>query len=95
MQWPKIVAAGTTTTSSGTTSAAIALPKVSDGTTPARVVMVTCTTLGYIKFGGAACTTSDILVTATPLIVDTHGVGFYTVLQETAAAKINVVPVEA
>lgn len=94
MQWPKITGQGTTTTSSGSSSSAIALPKLADGVTPARIVMVTCSTLGYIKFGGAACTTFDILVTPNPLVVDAHGTGFYTVLQETASAKINVVPVE-
>lgn len=93
MQWPKITRAGTTTTSAGTSSSAIALPTAADGN-PAKVVMVTCSTLGYIKFGGAACTTSDILVTPNPLLVDTHGLGFYTVLQQTAAALVNVVPVE-
>ena len=95
MGYPKIVGAGTTTTSSGS-SQAVALPKLADATTVARYVRVVGTTLGYIKFGVGAptCTANDILVTSEAEIFDVGGFSHYAVLQETAACKINVVAVE-
>lgn len=91
----KISQAGTTTTSGAASSAAIAIPNSASGT-KAKFVRVTGSTLGYIKFGlsGVAATANDILVSSTPQYFDVGGFSHYAVIQETAACKINVVPVD-
>lgn len=91
----KISQAGTTTTTSGTTSAAIAIPNSASGTR-AKCVRVIGSTLGYIKFGssGVAATANDVLVSNIPQYFDVGGFTHYAVIQETASCKINVVPVD-
>lgn len=90
-----VVAVGTTLTSSGSSQQGT-VPTTADGRA-ARFVRVTASTLAYIKFGADApvtCTINDILITSTPSVFPTNGCGFFAVLQETAASKVNVVPVE-
>lgn len=88
-------AVGTTVTSSGTASAATAIPN-GPGGTRAKRVRVTGTTLGYIKFGdsGVAATANDILVTTTPTYFNVGGHTYFSVIEETASCKVNVVPVD-
>lgn len=88
-------AVGTTVTSGAAASAAAAIPN-GPGGTRAKRIRVTGTTLGYIKFGpdGVAATANDILITTTPTYFNVGGHSHFSVIQETAACKINIVPVD-
>lgn len=92
-----VAAVGATTTTSGS-SQPFALP-VNASAVAARYVRVCATGNVYIKFGtaiGVTVTTNDILIAAnTPEVFNVNGFSHYAVLQETAAAKVNVSPVEA
>ena len=92
----KISGRGTTTTTSGTCSAAIAIPNDAAGTR-ARFVYVAADTVAAIAFGltgmGAA-TADDTMVTNEPNVFDVAGWTHYRVIQVTAGAKVNVSPVE-
>ncbi len=88
--------AGTTVTSGAAASAGAAIPNSASGTR-AKWVRVTGSTLGYIKFGAAdtvAATANDILVSSTPSFFFVGGFSHYSVIQETAGCKINIVPVD-
>ncbi len=89
-----VSATGTTVTSGAAASAAAAIPNSASGT-KAKWVRVTCSTLAYIKFGDAtvAATANDALVSSTPsffFVPQSH----FSVIQETAGAKVNIVPVD-
>lgn len=89
------VVAGITTTTSGT-SQSVSIPNAADGNR-ARCLMLTATGNCYIKFtkGAGTCTSTDMMVPANyPISVNCKQFDTYSVLQETAAAKINVVPIE-
>lgn len=93
--YTSISQAGTTVTSSGTASAAAAIPNNASGTR-AKFVRVIGSTLGYIKFGNSAvaATGNDILVSSTPAFFHVGGHTHYSVIEETAGCKINIVPVD-
>ncbi len=90
-----ISAAGSTVTSGAAASAAAAIPNSASGTR-AKYVRVTGSTLGYIKFGAStvAATTNDALVSSTPSLFYVGGHTHFSVIQETAGCKINIVPVD-
>lgn len=82
-----VAGAGVTTTSSGTSQSG-ALPTTADGR-KAKFVLVTATTLAYVKFGAGTaptCTLNDILVSSHGRVFNVSSQDFYAVLQETAAA---------
>lgn len=92
----RISGVGTTTTTSGTSSAAIAIPNDSSATR-ARFVYVVADTAAAIKFGPSgvgAATVNDIVVTSRGVILDVGGHTHYRVIEVTAGAKINVSPVD-
>jgi hypothetical protein len=87
---------GVTVTSSGSASAAAALPTTAAGRSP-KVVEVVATTIAYIKFGDdtVAATVNDIMVNMHPRRFVVAGMGgHFSVLQETASAKVNIVALE-
>ncbi|HEX2581237.1 MAG TPA: hypothetical protein VHL08_04605 [Dongiaceae bacterium] len=82
---------------SAATSASVALPTYANGS-PARYCRLSCTGYLYVKFGigTVTATTSDILLSPnTPAIFATRQFTALAYLQETAGAKLNVVPVES
>lgn len=95
MKFVSVSAVGTTVTSGAAASAAAAIPNTASGTR-AKAVRVTASTLGYIKFGtsAVAATANDILVSTTPSLFYVGGQTHFSVIQETAGAKINIVPVD-
>lgn len=89
------VVVGTTTTTSGV-SQSVSVPNTADGNR-ARCVMAVATGNVYIKFtkGAGTCTTNDLMLAANmPQLFNCTQFDTYSVLQETLAAKINVVPIE-
>jgi hypothetical protein len=89
-------AAGTQVTS-GAASAVAAIPNASDGAR-ARFVRVQATGNCYVRPGtsGTTCTVNDILLSPnTDLRLNVQGFTHIAYLQETAAAKINITPLEA
>ncbi|WP_442498790.1 hypothetical protein [Methylobacter sp. sgz302048] len=94
----KITATGITVTT-GAASAATAIPNTASGKT-ARIVRVICpvpSAYAYIKPGTSTTTaTADcIAVTANEqLILDVNGCTHIAHIQGSAAAKINIVPIE-
>lgn len=93
--YASISAAGTTVTSAAAASAAAVIPNSASGTR-AKYVRVTGTTLGHIKFGGSAvaATVNDILVSSTPSLFYVGGHTHFSVIEQTAACKINIMPVD-
>jgi hypothetical protein len=82
---------------SGAASAVVAIPNAADGAR-ARFVRVQATGNCYVRPGtsGTACTVNDILLSPnTDLRLNVQGFTHIAYLQETAAAKINVSPLEA
>lgn len=92
----RISGRGTTTTTSGTSSAAIAIPNDAAGTR-ARFIYAVADTQAAIAFGlsgmGAA-TADDTMITSDGQVFDVAGWTHYRVIQVGAGAKINVSPVE-
>lgn len=90
-----ISAVGATVTSGATASAAAAIPN-GPNATRAKAVRVTASTLAYVKFGvaGVAATANDILVSTTPSVFWVGGQTHFSVIQETAGSKVNIVPVD-
>ncbi len=89
-------AAGTQVTT-GASSAAVAIPNAADGNR-ARFVRLQSTGNAYVRPGpsGASCTASDILLSPNEaLLLNVQGFTHIAYLQETAAAKINITPLEA
>lgn len=88
-------AAGTQVTT-GAASASASIPNAADGNR-ARYIRVTALASAYIKVGltGLTCTVNDILVPAGASInLNVQGMTHFAHLQETAAAKLNVLPLE-
>lgn len=96
MQSIRFSGVGTQTTTSGSSSSAIAVPNDASGTR-ARFVHVVADTAAAIKFGKStvAATANDAMVTNQPIIVNVGGDTHYAVIQVTAGAKVTVTPVEA
>lgn len=96
MAYISVSAVGTTLTSGAAASAATAIPNTGNGGR-AKAVRIVSDTSGHIKFGGAAvaATANDILITSTPTVFWVAGFTHFSVIQNTAAAKINVIPVDA
>lgn len=92
-------ATGTTVTS-GAASANVAIPNDSNGTT-ARAVMLTAGGVAnpalHVKLGttnAVAATANDLMVGPLPIVVVTRGYGWIAYLQETAATKLQIAPIE-
>jgi hypothetical protein len=81
---------------SGGTSAVVALPVNAAGKSP-KHVRLQCTGNVYVRPGGAGttCTVNDILLSPNnDVFLDTANFTHLAYLQETAAAKINITPLE-
>lgn len=91
-----VTAAGTTITTSGTT-ASVTIPNASSGEIP-RYIRVASTAACYVKLGtaSATATTSDILVQPADAVIlhVPQGVTKIAAIQDTAAGKCNIVPLE-
>jgi hypothetical protein len=90
-----IAAAGTQVTS-GAASAQVAIPVRADGV-KANYIRVVALASAYVKVGltGLTATANDILVPAgTSIQLNVHGMTHIAYLQETAAAKLNFLPLE-
>jgi uncharacterized alpha/beta hydrolase family protein len=86
---------GTTVTSAATT-ANTAIPNDSTGTT-AKWVILTGTGNVHVKLGPTntvTATANDLMVGTVPIVINTRGNSFIAYIQETAAAKLNIAPVE-
>lgn len=82
----------------GITTASVAIPFDSGGTRLARFVRFQATGYAYVRPGAAAvtATVNDILLSGSEdLILNVSGCTHIAYLQETAAAKINITPVES
>ena len=96
-----VYAAGVTvgsTVTSGASSANVAIPNNSNGTT-ARAVILTGAVAGavHVKLGidnTIAATANDLLIGTTPVVISTRGASFIAYIQEATAAKLNIAPVE-
>jgi hypothetical protein len=89
-------AVGATYTSS-VSSTSQTIPNTVDGTR-ARCVLLTATAFLYVKFtrGAGTCTANDLMISPNyPMIVNCRQFDTISYLQETAAAKINITPLEA
>jgi hypothetical protein len=87
---------GVTITTSGT-SASATIPTSSDGNPP-RYVRVSSTAAAYVKLGTAAATatTNDMLIQPADAVI-LHipgGVTKIAAIQDSAAGKVNVVPLD-
>lgn len=93
----KLSTTGTTVTTGAASSAAVALPNTDSGR-PAKFVRITSNGAGYLRFGQSgvgAATANDIMITqANDLILDITGCTHFRHIQQTAAAQINIVPLE-
>lgn len=84
-----------TTVTSGASTASAAVPNDSTGKAAGRVMLVSTATV-HVKFGGSGvtATANDLMVGTTPIVVNCQGNSNFAYIQETAAAKLNVSPVE-
>lgn len=81
----------------GVASAVTAIPATASGRAP-KHVYIQATGLAYIKPGlvGSACTVNDILITVNnPIVLDVAGFTHIAHIQEAAAAKVNITPLES
>jgi hypothetical protein len=83
----------------GASSANVAIPQTANGKTARYVGVQTLNqTYAYVKFGptaAVAATTGDFPVSSNELrIFDVSGHSFVAFIQETAAAKLNICPIE-
>lgn len=95
---PIQVAATGVQVTSGATTANVALPNDSGGVRPARWVRLQATGYVYVRPGtsGVAATANDILLSGSEaLFLNVAGNTHIAYLQETAAAKLNITPVES
>lgn len=85
---------GSTLTTSGTSSAATAIPTNTGGRRQA--VRVIATGNAYIKFGNdsVVATTNDILITPTASCFNIAGHTHFAVIQAGTSASINITPIE-
>jgi hypothetical protein len=92
----KITKNGSTVTS-GATSAVVAVPNNSAGTT-ARAVLITCpaSEFAYVLPGisSTVATTNSIMIANESLCLDVNGCTHIAYIQGSTAAKINIVPLE-
>ena len=89
-------AIGVQIVSSGTTGR-VALPVTASGAPP-KFVRIQSNQPAYIRFGDATvvATINDFYLSPNnPELVVTAGMGYMACLQDTAAAKINITPLEA
>lgn len=91
-----VTSVGTTLTT-GAASANAAIPVASDGNRP-RYLRVAATAESYVKLGtsGVAATTNDLLVQPADavLLAIPNGITHIAVIQGTASAKVNIMPLE-
>lgn len=92
-----VMAAGSSVATSGTASAATAIPNCSDGNKP-RFIRVASRNEAYIKLGtgSVVATTSDVLVQPADavILVVPLGITHFSVIQGVSAGLVNVVPLE-
>ena len=90
------VAATGTQVTSGAATANVAIPNAADGN-KARYVRVTALASLYVKPGLSAvtATANDMLLPAgTSEVLNVHGMTHIAYIQETAAAKLSITPLE-
>jgi len=78
------------------TSARIAIPTASSGEIP-RYIRVSATAAARVRLGGATVTAvgSDALVQpADAMILSTNGSTYIAAIQDSAAGKVNIAPLE-
>ena len=81
----------------GASSATAAIPNAADGNR-ARFLRLQSTGNAYVRPGtsGTVCTANDILLSPNEaLLMNVQGFTHIAYLQESAAAKINITPIEA
>ena len=87
-----------TTVSSGASSATATLPADATGGNPRAVLMVVggSSTGVHVRLGnaGVVATANDLMVTSTPIALNTRGYSQFAYIQEGAAAKLTVAPLE-
>jgi len=82
---------------SGAATARVAVPNMSSGAPP-KFVRVQSNAPAYIRFGdvNVVATVNDFYLSPNnPELVVTAGMGYMACLQDAAAAKINITPLEA
>jgi hypothetical protein len=82
---------------SGAGSAVVAIPNAADGNR-ARFVHIQATGNAYVRPGtsGTTCTVNDLLLSPNMFVrLNVQGFTHIAYIQETAAAKINITPLEA
>lgn len=86
----------TVTTGAGSASQSLAAVLTANGVR-AKVVSVCCTAAAHINFskGAGTATADDYLITTTPVIFNIQGFDNMNHIQEGAAAKVTITPVEA
>lgn len=98
-QEAKSVGAAGTTVTSGAASANASLPTDAAGRNP-KICLFTCNSAGgslYVKIGqaGLTATANDIAITfGAPQVLKTVGCTTFAYIQEVAASKLNVIPLE-
>jgi len=91
-----VVGAGGTQVTTGAASAAVPIPNDASGAR-ARRVRLTALANCYVRpgFAGTTCTANDVLLTPNEaLLLDVRAFTHIAHLQETAAARFNVTPIE-
>lgn len=96
MKYISVSAVGATVISGAVASAAATIPNTGNGGR-AKAVRVISDGSAHIKFGGStvAATANDIMVSTTPTVFWVAGFTHYSVIQNSVAAKINIIPVDA
>lgn len=99
-RFPRVVYKGGITTgatvTSGASSANVALPTDGSGRNP-RHCMLSGTGSVHVKLGidnTVTATANDLMIGTAPVVLDTGGAAFIAYIQETAAAKLNIAPLE-
>lgn len=85
-----------TTVTSGASSAVAAIPNDSSGGTSSRIMLSSTGTV-HVKIGvgtGISATSNDLMIGATPVVLNCRGNDHIAYIQESASAKLNVAPVE-
>jgi hypothetical protein len=86
----------TLTTGAGSASQALSAVLTLNGV-KAKLVSVCCTAAAHISFtvGAGTATADDYLITTTPVLFNVSGMTHINHIQEGAAAKVTITPVEA
>lgn len=86
------------TVTSGASSANQAIPN-NQGGASAKQVMLSCVSGNvHVKLGidnTVAATADDMLIGTTPVVLFTYGAKYIAYIQETAASKLNIAPLES